>query len=781
MPIVLPNLDDRRYQQLVDESLARIPVHTPEWTNFNQSDPGVTLIQIFAFLTESLLYRCNQIPERNHKKFLQLLGVPLNPASSARGIVTFTNERGPLETITLNEDLEVRAGQIPFRTERGLDVLPIEARVYFKGVRSLPPADQKDARDAYDRDLAHYKELYAALFPDDSAAEPKLYEPLPLTSRGAQGVDLGSDTVDRTLWVALLLREGDKPVSDPMLNEARKQIAGKTLSLGIVPQVEGEDIRCRLPPGGETAGATALLEISSPVIPPSGGLPASRTPGYRRLGTEPVPAEPVVFDVALPTDEKQLDIWNDLDPLEAGTNDLPPALDDSGLNERVLTWLRVTWPAGTHARVQWAGINAAFVRQRARISSELLPTSTGEPDQEFTLANTPVIPETIRLTVTTTENQTSEWKLIDDLLSAGPEVPVVDPRQPPGVKPPPPQPANVFVLEAESGKIRFGDGFRGARPPIGANIRVDYDYGQGAEGNVGERQINSAPALPAGLKVENPVRTWGGAAAESVGEGEKQVTRFLQHRDRLVNAADFETITLRTPGVEIGRVEVLPAYNPLLARHEPGNAPGAVTLMIIPKFDLKRPDAPEPDDIFLRAICDYLDPRRLVTTELFLHGPDYVPIFISVGISVVTGRNFSAAVVREQVVQRLKEFLAPVKAEVAGQLDDQAALLTTPNAAPERKGWPLRRPVIARELEAEVARVTGVAMVNGLILADASVKDPEGLTQIEMQGLQLPRVDGIQVSVGDPPPLSAVRGDSPEGKQPPSPSLVPVPAIPKEC
>src|SRR5437867_2678618 len=113
MPISLPNLDDRRYQQLLDESLARIPVHTPEWTNFNQSDPGITLIQVFAFLTESLLYRCNQIPERNRKKFLQLLGVPLRPAASARGLVTFSNERGPLETLTLNDDLEIRAGQVP--------------------------------------------------------------------------------------------------------------------------------------------------------------------------------------------------------------------------------------------------------------------------------------------------------------------------------------------------------------------------------------------------------------------------------------------------------------------------------------------------------------------------------------------------------------------------------------------------------------------------------------------------------------------------------------------
>src|SRR6266480_1278558 len=130
MPIKIPSLDDRRYQQLVEESLARIPAHEPEWSNFNASDPGVTLIQLFAFLTETLLYRANQIPERNRRKFLSLLGVPLQPASSAQGLVTFSNARGPLQTFTLNNDIEVRAGQVPFRTEQGLDVLPIEALVY---------------------------------------------------------------------------------------------------------------------------------------------------------------------------------------------------------------------------------------------------------------------------------------------------------------------------------------------------------------------------------------------------------------------------------------------------------------------------------------------------------------------------------------------------------------------------------------------------------------------------------------------------------------------------
>src|SRR5258706_11926180 len=105
MPLQIPTLDDRRYPELLDEALRRIPVHNPEWTNFNKSDPGVTLIELFAFLTENLLYRSNQIPERNRRKFLQLLGVPLQPASSAIGLVTFANERGLLQTTTLNGGL----------------------------------------------------------------------------------------------------------------------------------------------------------------------------------------------------------------------------------------------------------------------------------------------------------------------------------------------------------------------------------------------------------------------------------------------------------------------------------------------------------------------------------------------------------------------------------------------------------------------------------------------------------------------------------------------------
>src|SRR5262245_25403794 len=88
MPVRPPALDDRNFDDLVEDLLARIPAHTPEWTNPRLGDPGRTLIELFAWLTDTLLYRANLIPERQRLVFLKLLGVPLRPAQAARGLVS---------------------------------------------------------------------------------------------------------------------------------------------------------------------------------------------------------------------------------------------------------------------------------------------------------------------------------------------------------------------------------------------------------------------------------------------------------------------------------------------------------------------------------------------------------------------------------------------------------------------------------------------------------------------------------------------------------------------
>ena len=87
------NLDDRAYQDLVDECLLRIPRYCPEWTNYNPSDPGVTMVELFAWLTDQMLMRFNQVPRRNYVAFLEMLGIRLQPPAPARTEVTFYDMR----------------------------------------------------------------------------------------------------------------------------------------------------------------------------------------------------------------------------------------------------------------------------------------------------------------------------------------------------------------------------------------------------------------------------------------------------------------------------------------------------------------------------------------------------------------------------------------------------------------------------------------------------------------------------------------------------------------
>src|SRR5262249_47917257 len=207
----------------------------------------------------------------------------------------------------------------------------------------------------------------------------------------------GQETVDGALWIALLVRAGDRPAEstararDALKEEVRKQLAGRTLSLGVVPAL-GDASRVLSPGGQAPPEDEPLLTFQLPRVPPGGALPldpAARVPAYRTLPTsyaEDVLARPGIVQITLPG-AAELTSWTDLDPLEAGVGDFPPALDDTNLNDRVLTWLRVTArlnlasgsPARVSVRLLWVGINATHVSQRAHIAGERLPPGTGAP------------------------------------------------------------------------------------------------------------------------------------------------------------------------------------------------------------------------------------------------------------------------------------------------------------------------------------------------------------------------------------------------------------------
>lgn len=79
MSLPSPNLDDRTFDDILDEAKKLIQTKCPQWTDFNPSDPGITLVELMAWMTEMIIYRTNQVPEKNYIKFLELMGISLKP------------------------------------------------------------------------------------------------------------------------------------------------------------------------------------------------------------------------------------------------------------------------------------------------------------------------------------------------------------------------------------------------------------------------------------------------------------------------------------------------------------------------------------------------------------------------------------------------------------------------------------------------------------------------------------------------------------------------------
>ncbi len=133
MPLPLPNLDDRRWADLVDEGRALIPRYAPKWTDHNIHDPGITLMELFAWLTEMTVYRLNRIPERHLHKFLSLIGFNALSSRAAQTILTFTPPDAdnnpfelPLPKGVTFEAMDAEGEVIRFRTLRDVTISDVK-------------------------------------------------------------------------------------------------------------------------------------------------------------------------------------------------------------------------------------------------------------------------------------------------------------------------------------------------------------------------------------------------------------------------------------------------------------------------------------------------------------------------------------------------------------------------------------------------------------------------------------------------------------------------------
>jgi hypothetical protein len=800
-----PRLDDRRYEDLRQELLRRIPVHAPEWTDHNPGDPGIALLELFADLGETLLERFNQVPEAARLAFLALLGVELRPAQLASALVTLELPAGQIEPVpvpwsSFDPRLQLAAGEVLFEAREEITVLPVQLQTWIK-----TPLSEKDQRELAEPGsataavLADLSSLLSQHLAPASAAASVPAPPLELTAADAyQAVPLPPveegllpaplsthNSVDGWLWLALLA-PAPLPGSTG-LPELRRALAGQILNLGIRPDgaLCGPTDHHRCPDAGAPPSRWPLeWQISTGRF--QGGVARIDRALYTRLevvhdGSDALRRSGTVR-LRLPANGSDgspaFGTWSaeSFEPPDAdllGIGALPPRLENGRDSERLLAWIRVRRRDPRHPplKVRWLTGNVLPVEQATTVQTpELLGYGDGRPGQELRLSQSPVLAESVSLQVGIQDGEGQpprwqSWRRVADLGEAEAD-------------------EAVYLFDPQSGTIRFGDGRRGRIPLPGEPIRCrSYRSGGGAAGNVGAgriRRIQSASAavLGANLKASNPLAAEGGVDAETVAEASERLPQLLRHNDRAVGRDDFRDLALETPGAGIGRAHCLPRHLP---HQRLDDIAGVVTLIVIPAYDPLHPDEPVPDRDQLQRVCAWLEPRRLVTTELYITPPTYVRL--SVSVSVEAEADVGEDTLRRQVELALRQLLAPL-----------------PPFGPEGAGWPFGRDVGERDLEAAVLRVQGVRLVNGVLISGRAV-DALGratgsapLQRLPLAAWQLPSLREVRVEVtptgGDPDAVVVEPLPVPEADGPASPGGasgggarlgIPVPVVREVC
>lgn len=745
MPIRPPRLDDRSYADLVDELLKRIPAHTPEWTDPRPGDPGRTLIELFAWLGDALLYRVNFMPERQRLEFLRMVGASMRGPRPATGLVgmewkDLDKASAAIETVTIAPWAKVQ-GPVEFESRRNLTIVPVHGVCWHK--REL----RGDERTAVAPLLSDLAELYEL---GGSKVRPYRSTPtFPANKALPFGVDLVRESVDNCLWLGLFAGRPEQ------VEAARIALGGKNgqrvvLSVGVVPAEESDALH-ELTGGVELKPHKVSWELTS-------GRSTKRGPEYLELevvrdGTSGLTRTGVV-ELMLPASNDIGKPSNDVrNTIDAGVGARPPRLDEDDQNDRLVAWIRLRPNISVdRLALSWVGINAVEIDQRRTVTDVVVGTASGSPDQRLNLPLGGVERSTFALQVEEEGKGWVDWALYEQLALADRD-------------------SRAYALDDEEGVVVFGDGLRGLLPERGRRVRVRFmRAGGGTGGNLPSGSLRSITARKAAdgspvsrpLVLTQPVATRGGAAAESLEEAERRIPALLRHRDRAITGEDYVALAASTPGLALGRVEVIKGFKPHQRRTD---VPGAVSVMVLPMVDGPLPPNPRPSRHTIEAVHAWLSPRVPLATELYVMGVEYVPLGVGVGFELREGFDRDEAF--QAVRMAVRQLFWPLP----------------PGGPPEAPaGWPRGRAVRAREIEVAVARVPGVDEVFGISLFEQR-KDGTwkrinaaavGGAEVKIKQWQLPEVLKLVVSDSEVP-------DTLDGTDGSGDNEVAIPVVPEVC
>lgn len=602
----LPVIDDRTFAEIVDEARSRIPRYTPEWTDLNESDPGMAMVQLFAWLTEMQIYRMSLVPKLNYLKFLELVGIELEPAKPSTARIAFTvldnfNEDRtivPSHTQVATEDPDEQ-GPIIFETDSAL--IAIKAKLdrlqVFDGVNY--------------RDISNEN--------DDENIEVS-FEPF------------GTPNVGRALLLGF----------DTELPET-------TISLtGWVPAEDGKGAVLQCVSDGLQVSISAELtwEYWNGYEWRKLDVLKDDTAGFSRSGEVQLkgPAKGQMVPIVIGKVEEER-YWIRARVSKAGY-EVPP---------RLLA-LRTNIVAATQAEtIEFEIVDGSNGQIDQEVTLSDAPVISGSLELQVDEG---------------AEAGFETWTEVPDLFGSGLDdnhyvlnratgvirfgdgingrIPIANPRRP----------ANMRAR-----KYRVGGGTRGNVPA--KSLVVLQSSVEGVDPNGVINLFASAGGVEEQSLTDAIAR-----APQTLKSKDRAVTSadFEELAMRSANIARAKALPLYHPKFRQGggELEALCHQAPLSESQSrsqvnpPGiEIPGVVTVIVIPKVDTKKNSTPTPSQGTLQTVCAYLNERRLLTTEVYVIGPVYREVKISAVLIAEDSADLAA--VKTAALDSIQLYFDPIE------------------------------------------------------------------------------------------------------------------------
>lgn len=498
MSLPKPDLDNKTFNEFVEEAKKLIPIYAPEWTDYNVSDPGITFIELFAWLSEMQIYRMNQITEKNRLKFLKLLGITPRPATPAKVDVTFSLNNSYDSSVTVTKGTKVAAmdengNNIVFETDYEINITPISLNQIISR-----DWQRKDNVDANNMD-GHYYFAFGEKLEKGNA----LY--------------LGFDKfLTEKINLMVYLYEDD------LVNPGKhgNEVCGFTSSVELKWEFLSIDLN---------NSTSCWVDLTDSLVDDTQMLTTTGTISFTIPST-------------VSNDEKCTE--SNLTSIERNIIGLNELLDIKKL------WIRCKVEKEGYdipPRIESIQLNTVSATQGETINNERF-SSDGLPDQKFTLGYRPMVAESQIISVIDVEapendpNKEYIYTDVKDFDGSSPE-------------------DQHYNIDHEKGEILFGNGVNGFIPPKSHEINITYRTGGGKIGNVRKGAINRiiSPDFSK-ILVNNLQNAYGGAEKETIEEAIIRLRQDLKEPYQAVTSNDYEYLAKSTPGLRVRRAKAIP-YN----------------------------------------------------------------------------------------------------------------------------------------------------------------------------------------------------------------------------